>query len=321
MKVKVTSARLPERQGGVNTYIDALRRNLPSCGVALSDGGDYDVLLHVGPHGYDGVPAPDGRRSVIVVHDLIPELLLNNERVRGERRRALAAADGVIAVSEWTKADVVREYGIDSSRVHVVYHGAPDFSGGVASHDVAQQYRSGAYLLYVGKRNEYKRFRWLLRAVAPLMWLRPGLRLLCTGAPFCRREWAWIVALGLLGRVKSRCVAAEEMPAIYSNAAALVYPSVYEGFGLPILEAMTVGCPVVCSRSSCLPEVAADAAAYFEADDARSLRNVIRMILAKDGECKAMRDELVRKGFERVKCFSWEKCARETAAVLKSVCG
>ena len=321
MKVKITSVRLPERQGGVNTYIEALRKYLPSCGVALSEEEDYDVLLHVGPHAYDGVPAPDGRRSVIVVHDLIPELLLNNERVRGERRRALASADGVIAVSEWTKADVVREYGIDPAHIQVIYHGAPNRSGRVARQDVAPQYRSRSYLLYVGKRNEYKRFRWFLRVVAPLMWLRPGLRLLCTGAPFCRREWAWIVALGLLGRVKSRCVAAEEMSATYANAVALVYPSVYEGFGLPILEAMASGCPVVCSRSTCLPEVAADAVAYFEADDAGSLRNVIRKILAKDGDGQAMRAELVRKGFERVKCFSWEKCAHETAAVLKSVCG
>lgn len=321
MKVKITSARLSERQGGVNTYVDALRRYLPLHGVVLSDGADYDVLLHVGPHTYDGVPAPDRRRSVIVVHDIIPELLWNDDYVRNERRRALAAADGVIAVSEWTKADIVREYGIDSARIHVIHHGAPNPSAGAAKQDGVLPYRSGSYLLYVGKRNEYKRFRWFLRAVTPLMWLHPGLRILCTGEPFCRREWAWIVALGLLGRVKSRRFAANEMYSVYANAAALIYPSVYEGFGLPVLEAMASGCPVVCGRSTCLPEVAGEAAAYFEADDAGGLRRVTRKLLAKDGDDKVMRAELVRKGFERVKCFSWEKCARETTAVLESVCG
>ena len=320
MKVKIISARLPERQGGVNTYVDALKQYLPTAGVSVAEDTDYDVLLHVGPHSYREVPDVLGRRSVVVVHDLIPEILWKDGGVRAERARALAAADAVIAVSAWTKRDVVREYGITDGKVHIVHHGVSSARAAMEYVNEALPFRPG-YLLYVGKRNEYKRFRWFLRAVAPLMWLRPGLRLLCTGAPFCRREWAWIIALGLLGRVKSRCVATEGMSATYANAAALVYPSVYEGFGLPILEAMASGCPVVCSRSTCLPEVASDAAAYFEVDDAGSLRNVIRKILAKDGDGMAMHDELVRKGLERAKCFSWEKCAQETAAVLQSVCG
>ena len=320
MKVKIISARLPERQGGVNTYVDALKQYLPTVGVSVAEDTDYDVLLHVGPHSYREVPDVLGRRSVVVVHDLIPEILWKDGGVRAERARALAAADAVIAVSAWTKRDVVREYGITDGKVHIVHHGVSSARAAMEYVNEALPFRPG-YLLYVGKRNEYKRFRWFLCAVAPLMWLRPGLRLLCTGAPFCRREWAWIIALGLLGRVKSRCVVTEGMSATYANAAALVYPSVYEGFGLPILEAMASGCPVVCSRSTCLPEVASDAAAYFEVDDAGSLRNVIRKILAKDGDGMAMHDELVRKGLERAKCFSWEKCAQETAAVLQSVCG
>ena len=321
MLVKVLSA-LNERQGGVNTYVSALTKRLPREGIEIVNAdGDYDVLLHVGPHVYDGLPPKDGRRSVMVVHDLIPEVLWKDAHIREERKRALAAVDEVIAVSGWTKADLLREYGVDSKKVHVIYHGVSEIQGVVEANDVACPYNSGSYLLYVGKRNEYKRFRWFLRAVAPLMWLHPGLRVLCTGEPFCRREWAWIVALGLLGRVKSRLFAADEMHSVYANAAALVYPSVYEGFGLPVLEAMSAGCPVVCSRSTCLPEVAGDAAVYFETDNAGDLRRVVRGLIFQNEECERMRAELVRKGVERAKLFFWEKCAHETAMVLAKVKG
>ncbi len=321
MRVKILTSS-NERQGGVSTYVSALEKRLPIEGVKIANGdGDYDVLLHVGPHIYDGLPPKDGRRSVMVVHDLIPEILWKDACVREERKRALAAADEVIAVSGWTKADLLREYGVDPKKIHVIYHGVPAIQREVEENAVACPYNSGSYLLYVGKRNEYKRFRWFLRAVAPLMWLHPGLRILCTGEPFCRREWAWIVALGLLGRVKTKRFAADEMYSVYANAAALIYPSVYEGFGLPVLEAMSAGCPVVCSRSTCLPEVAGDAAVYFQADDADDLRRVVGGLISRNEECEKRRAELVRKGGERAKLFSWEKCTHETAAVLVKVKG
>ena len=321
MRVKVLTA-LNERQGGVSTYVSALKRHLRVEGVeSVARGEDYDILLHVGPHMYDGLPPKDGRRSVMVVHDLIPEILWKDACVREERKRALARADEVIAVSEWTKADLLREYGVDPKKIHVIYHGVPEIQEGLKGNGVVCPYHSGSYLLYVGKRNEYKRFRWFLRAVAPLMWLHPDMRILCTGEPFCRREWAWIVALGLLGRVKSRRFADNEMYSVYANAVALIYPSVYEGFGLPVLEAMSSKCPVVCSRSTCLPEVAGNAAAYFEADNASNLRHIIQSLIARDKEFGKRRAELIREGVERAKLFSWEKCARETAAVLVMASG
>lgn len=320
MRVKVLAA-LNERQGGVNTYVSALTKRLPREGVEIVNGdGDYDVLFHVGPHVYEGLPLKNGRRSVIVVHDLIPEVLWKDAHIREERERAIASADEVIAVSEWTKTDLLREYGVDSKKIHVIYHGVPEIQRELGGDAFACPYNSGSYLLYVGKRNAYKRFRWFLRAVAPLMWFHPGLRILCTGEPFCRREWAWIVALGLLGRVKSRRFAANEMYSVYSNAAALIYPSVYEGFGLPVLEAMASGCPVVCSRSTCLPEVAGEAAVYFEADNAGDFRHIVRSLIAKNKECEKRRAELIGKGVERAKLFSWKKCAHETAAVLAMAC-
>lgn len=308
-----------ECQGGVSTYVRALERSLPGEGVVIvPEEGDYDLLLHVGPHRYDGVPPEKGRRSVMVVHDLIPEVLLGDEAVRTERARALASADAVIAVSAWTKADLIREYDINPDKIHVVHHGVYTVVDQAEKADAGSPTGPSPYLLYVGKRNPYKRFRWFLRAVAPLMWQHPRLRIQCTGEPFCRREWAWIVLLGLWGRVTVRRFTDQEMPTVYARAEALVYPSINEGFGLPVLEAMAAGCPVVLSRSASLPEVAGDAGAYFEADRAGSLRHLLSNLLRNDPEARRMRNAFIEKGYRQAARFSWEKCARETANVLRS---
>lgn len=303
---------LRECQGGVSTYINALKDRLPSRGFVLVADGAADVELYAGPHTYEGIEVSLAKRRVIVVHDLIPELLWGRTDIRASRQKAIDAADAVIAVSNWTKDDVLREYKVDPNKVHVVYHGlGQNSSCGVSVNNNVV----GPYILYVGKRNEYKRFQWFLRAVAPLMWLHPSLRIVCTGEPFCRREWAWILALGLYGRVKVNRYTAEEMAGLYHQAIALVYPSIYEGFGLPILEAMSVGCPVIINGSTCLPEVAGDAAMYFERDNGRSLCHCIKRVW-KD---RKLADECVRRGMARAQLFSWEKCARETAEILKGL--
>lgn len=318
MRIKIEMT-LAERQGGVTTYVRALETYLPAEQVDIVSGNrDYDVLFHVGPHTYEGLPAV-GKKSVMVVHDLIPEILLRDKSVRTERARALAATDAVIAVSAWTKADLIREYTVDPGKIHVVHHGVRVVPHPIDGPDTESSVGSSPYLLYVGKRNPYKRFRWFLRAVAPLMWRHPRLRIQCTGEPFCRREWAWIVALGLLGRVTVRQYDDAEMSSLYAHAVALVYPSVYEGFGLPILEAMAAGCPVVLSRSACLPEVAGDAGTYFEVDHAGSLRRVLSGLLRNDPEACQKRETMIAKGRHQATQFSWEKCAHETAAVLRSV--
>jgi glycosyltransferase involved in cell wall biosynthesis len=317
MKVRIIVS-LVERQGGVSTYVKGLKAHLPAFGVDVVDGDDFDVMLHVGPHEYGEVPC-SGKRCVVVVHDLIPETVLGNSAVRAERMRALAAADGVIAVSNETRDAVLREYGLPPEKIRVVYHGAPEVPAADAAYERSPC--GGPYLLYVGKRNEYKGFKWMLRALAPVFWLRPGLKMICTGEPFGRREKALLLLLGLWGRVRSLRIADECMGAAYANAEALVYPSRCEGFGLPVVEAMAYGCPVVVCCTSCLPEVAGDAAAYFGCGDAKGLRRCVVRFLRRRGVSEAERAAFVEKGRARARGFSWAKCARETADVLKSVCG
>ena len=298
-----------ERQGGVTTYVTQLLKHFPD-EVQVVQETACEAVLHVGPHRY-GAFKP-GVRHVVVVHDLIPELLWGDESVRQERRAALERADAVIAVSNWTKKDVVREYGIAPAKVRVVYHGVTrGASDGLGSSDGRKP-----YLLYVGKRNEYKRFRWMLRALVPFMWRHPSYRLVCTGEPFCRREIVWLLATGLWWRTSVKRYDDAELARLYAGAKAFVFPSSYEGFGLPLLEAMAAGCPVIASRSTCLPEVGGDAAAYFAPDDAADFRRVLKNVVQAD---KATRQKMLDAGYRRVNDFSWEKCARETAEVLKSV--
>ena len=156
----------------------------------------------------------------------------------------------------------------------------------------------------------YKNWGWFLRAVAPM--LEETLELLCTGEPFTGEERALIRRLGVEKWVRQEYVSDEEMLRLLAHAAAFVYPSRYEGFGMPILDAWAVGCPVVLSRASCFPEIGGDAAEYFELDDAKSLIAAIER--AKEGKT-------VEKGRQRLKDFSWEKCAAETAAVYRKVVG
>ncbi len=122
--------------------------------------------------------------------------------------------------------------------------------------------------------------------------------------------------LGLAGRVVfTGYVDEDDLPALYGGALALVYPSLYEGFGMPVLEAQSCGVPVMTSNNSSLPEIAGDSALLVDPHDVDAIAAAMHRILTDEG----LRQELIRRGFDNVQRFSWEKCARETLAVLEEV--
>ena len=287
---KLFPKRFPDYEAENRRYLDELLEK-----------GEFDVLHLTGAHVYgDAWRKVIGKKPIVItVHDLIPEIVNHNARIGAMRKEMLGVADQVIAVSENTKRDLVRLYGVDEKKVTVVYHGVEKVEG------VEKE-----YFLFVGGRGGYKNWAWMVKAVAPM--LRDGMKLVCTGHPFSGEERRHLRSLGVEDRVVQRTVGADEFPSLYASAAAFVYPSRYEGFGLPILDAWAAGCPVVLARASCFPEIGGDAAEYFELDDPKSLRDAIE---------RARTGQTVAVGAERLKPFTWEKCAAETAAVYRKVVG
>lgn len=244
-------------------------------------------------------------------HDRFPELGGADDPSLRHKRLNCERADHLIAISESTKHDLVRLFALDPARVTVI-----PLSNSLPVTDLPAPPPAGdSYLLHVGTRSGYKNFRALLEAFGRSKTLPQHFRLVCFGGgPFSDEERAAITALGVEGRVEQRPGGHDDALArCYRGATAFVCPSLYEGFGLPVLEAMGQGCPVLCARAGSLPEVAGDDAAYFDPQDPDSIRVTLETTLADSARLAALR----AAGPSRARGFSWERCTHETLAVYR----
>ena len=251
-----------------------------------------------------------------MVHERYPIHLSADDGIAARKGRAVQRADHVICISENTRRDLIDVHRIPEHRVSVIHLAcdALDPRGEVAASVVGPQ----PYLLHVGVRGGYKNFARLVEAFAGSRQLKDAVRLVCLGGgQMSASERAGYAALGLSDRHLVQVHRGDDatLAALYVGAAALVYPSLYEGFGIPVLEAMSLGCPVACSDTSSLPEVAGDAAQYFDPTSAESMRAALEALIGSD----ARRRELASRGRERAAVFSWARCARETLDVYRSV--
>ncbi len=224
-------------------------------------------------------------------------------------------ATRVIAVSRATRDDLVRCYRVAPERVRVVHHGvSPRFQ---PTQDPGARARYGLperYLLYLGTLQPRKNLERLLAAYARLPRTAPPLVLAGGRGWYFERIACAVSAYGLEERVLfPGYIADADLPAVLSGAIALVYPSLYEGFGMPLLEAMACGTPVIASRASSLPEVVGEAGWLVDPLDSEALREALERILEDEG----LREQLRARGLERARTFSWERCAWETLAVLE----
>jgi len=267
-----------------------------------------------------------GRPFVLSLLDMTPEVfpemfprrgvysrLITSRWIDSKRELAHQAAR-VIAISENTKQDIVRFYGLDEKRVTVVHlAGSLDPASAVVCTRLDQ---AGPFLLFVGVRGGYKNFDRFVRAAAPIIQEEKDLRVVCVGGgPFTSAEKALFDGLGVQGRFVQAGVTDKELAWLYQKARAFVFPSLYEGFGIPLIEAFSCGCPCAISRASCFPEIAADAASYFDPTNEESMTNAMRKVVSDE----SWRTGLVSRGLERAKAFSWERTAAETLMVYGDV--
>jgi glycosyltransferase involved in cell wall biosynthesis len=173
-----------------------------------------------------------------------------------------------------------------------------------------------SYLLFVGTRGGYKNFLLFVEAVGPLLRKDHRLHVVCVGGGgFTPSEADGLSRQGILERCHQHQVRDEHLAHYYEHARAFVFPSTYEGFGIPIVEAFSCGCPAAVSDASCFPEIASSAALYFDPDDPESMRSAVERLMYDD----ALRTRLAAEGRMRAQEFRWERTAAQTLAVYRAL--
>ena len=261
-----------------------------------------------------------------VIHDLISEIFEADHQTpfdhefRARKRACIERASRLIAVSENTKQDLCRVYGLNPALVTVVPQAiqASYFQfEAPAAERLATRTKYGIdrpYFLQVGGRMRHKNFARLLEAFASSR-LASELLLVCAGEIISAEESALIVKWGLQNAIRPvRWPSEEELRNLFRDAKGLVYPSLYEGFGIPPLEAMASGIPVAASKLSSVPEVCGEAALYFDPLDPGAMAKAMASLLDEKTA-----QALVACGNERVALFSWERAAKETAAIYRQL--
>lgn len=249
---------------------------------------------------------------VVTVHDMIHELyshlFSSDDPTSSYKRLMCEKAAKIIVVSNNTKMDLIRLFGVPSDKIEVIY---PGQSMKPVSKYVLNLPEK--YILFTGARWAYKNFNRFLEAFS---FLDESYQLVCTGSPFSDNELQLIKSLHLESRIRVFFATYTELSELYSRAKLFVFPSEYEGFGIPTIEAFSLGCPVALSNTSCFPEVAGDAGAYFDPLNVKSIYEVMSEVL----ENESLQQQMINNGYKQLEKFSWQKMGVEVSSVLKNVC-
>jgi glycosyltransferase involved in cell wall biosynthesis len=284
-------------------------------------GNGYGKIWH---STYYTFPKNWAGRQVLTIHDMIYELFIDlfNSRddhwVRTYKRLCIQNADIVICVSESTKNDMVDYYQLKDKEIRVIYSAySPVFKPiNIAEVNTAFGYKK-PFLLYVGRRLRHKNFVQMLRAYSVWQSRNAVDLFIVDRDPWSNQEIKLLEELGIRGSVQLQLgINDQELCQLYNQAEAFIYPSLYEGFGIPLLEAMACGCPVIASRIPSTFEIAGEVPIYFEPNSIDGLHESL------DAAINSGKDTLrVQQGLEKVRGFSWERTAQKTLDVYREVSG
>ena len=280
--------------------------------IDLLKSGQFDVFHPTFFEDYF-LPYLNGTPYVFTVHDMITEKFKTGDILQTNNKKTLVdRASHIIAVSNNTKQDLMDIFNVPESKITVIYHGASeimpskDFMVGVDK-----------YILFVGQRGGYKNFIPMVKSLLPVLERHQDIKIICTGADFSLQERSLFKENGLQDRVIHKSPSDAELRALYANALCFIFPSLYEGFGIPILEAWKCGCPVILNKKSCFPEIAKDAAVFFTLDNNYSdLDRVMESFLTMPENEK---DLLLQRQNKRLQDFSWKKSAEMLLDVYRGV--
>ena len=259
---------------------------------------------------------------VLTVHDMIPERNFFYDQIGLDliksKKNLVYKAARLIAISEATKADMLEFYDIDPNRIDVIHHGYPTmFDQFLTNERTPAVNTSQPYILFVGNRYAYKNFDLFVESIAELL-IKYDLQLQVVGPLPSPKEQQLIAGLNIASHVNFRGhVSEEELFHCYHNALCFAFPSLEEGFGIPLLEAATANCPVLCSDIDVFREVADDSALYFDPRSKESIRQQVETLVLTD----SLRSDLIQSGHENLKRFSWKKAAKKTLDTYRRAAG
>ncbi|MDD5164367.1 MAG: glycosyltransferase family 1 protein, partial [Patescibacteria group bacterium] len=270
--------------------------------------GRFVVTIHDLTHNQTTPKASTHWKSIFYFKKIIYYLIIKNAMQRAEK---------IITVSNFIKDSIVKQYKINPKKISVTYE-ATDMAPKISDFEPVSEQIPDNYLLYIGNAYPHKNLERLIKAFKIVLSKHPGIRLILVGKMdyFYHNLQKLTQELGLEEKVIFSGQASDEKLAwLYKNGLAYVFPSLSEGFGLPGLEAMKFGLPVIASKHQPLPEIYGSAALYFNPKNIEEMAATINQAI----ENKNLREELIQKGFEQIKKYSWEKCAQETEEIYKNL--
>jgi glycosyltransferase involved in cell wall biosynthesis len=277
---------------------------------------NYDVLhpTYYNPYFIDYAKS---KPIVLTVHDMTHERVSNlfgqNDQASLLKRECIKRADKIIAVSENTKNDIIDILNVPEGKIDVIYHG---INQNIFFDISDSKIFNFPYILFIGDRdNGYKNFHRFIKAFAELAQSSSELKLVCSGNKFNKKELDLFKTLGIYKNVIHFYASEALLSKLYRDAILFIYPSLYEGFGFPILEAFKNGCPVVLSKASCFSEIALYAGEYFDPYDINSILNALKSVVFSS----IRQADLKQKGYKRMKNFTWEESSAKTLEIYSSL--